>query len=131
MKKPLPRGRISHNPSPLVATAFVNLVLLSILGVFSWLRDQPLFWRNVGGWPIWLRDLVGGVFYPLFFLELGFLFALTAAVVRCLNLRCSFRGPAIVSLALLWGLWLVMVMVVLANNLDNLFSGRPLHWHPG
>ena len=129
LKKPLSRGRIAASPGPLLATAFINLVLLSLLGVFSWLREQPLFWRNIGGWPLWLRDLVWLLFYPVLMLEIAFLLTLTAGVARCISLRCPYQGPAIVILILLWGLWLVIMILVVWNNVENLLYGRPLHWH--
>jgi hypothetical protein len=55
----------------------VSLALFALLGGvpmliwFSWLRETPLFWRNDGGYPVWLRALVLHGFYPLFFSNLG------------------------------------------------------------
>ena len=47
--------------------AGVGLFLgLPTLGWFSWLREMPIFWRNEGGYPVWLRDLVLGAYYPVF-----------------------------------------------------------------
>ena len=129
LKKTASRGRIAANPGPLLAVVFINLALLSLLGIFSWLREQPLFWRNIGGWPIWLRDLVWLLFYPVLLLEIAFLLTLTAAAARCVNLRCPYQGLALVSLVLLWSLWLVIMLIVVWNNLENLVYGRPLHWH--
>ncbi len=130
MQRPLTFTRAYHNPGPFLTTAVTNLVLLTLLGICAWLREDPLFWRNVGGWPLWLRDLVAVLFYPLFLLELGFLFTLTLVAIRCIALRCAYQGLALLALMLLWGLWLVIVSVVVVNNLENLLAGRPLHWHP-
>lgn len=123
-------ARPSAEPFPWLAGTILNLVLLVVLAVGAWLKEDPLFWRNTGGSPIGLRELVGSAFYPLLFLESGLLILFSWAAVRCVSLRCPHQGPAVTGTALFWGLWLVVILILVANNLENLFSGRPLHWHP-
>jgi hypothetical protein len=109
--------------------AAANFSILCLLAVFAIFREQPLFWRNAGGWPLWLRDLVETSFYPLLGLELMFLLAYSSACFGLLHGRCAVGRYAILTLPLLWGLLFIVVAVVAANNLDNLLSGQPLHWH--
>lgn len=114
----------------LIVGAVVNFVFLSVLGLLALLREQPLFWRNAGAWPIWLRDAVEISFYPLLVLELMLLMTFSALCARRLGTRCSSRNPAILTLSVLWVLLFCVVAVLGANNLENLLSGRPVHWHP-
>lgn len=104
--------------------------LLVILSVFALLREDPLFWQNAGGWPIWLRELVLATFYPLFGLLLLLFTVLAAICVSGIGL-----GPAKMWVRLpaaFLGLWLGAVGVLVAgNNVANLVAGRPLHWHVG
>lgn len=124
------RKRSDAGASHLVGGAVVNVCLLAVLVGFAWLKEQPLFWRNAGNWPIWLRELVGSSFYPLFLLEFLLLTAFTGASIRCLRSGCSGGGFLAVALPLVWGLFFVVILLLVANNLDNLLAGRPLHWHP-
>jgi hypothetical protein len=123
------REATSGSAHLLIVGAVVNFVFLSVLGLLALLREQPLFWTNAGGWPIWLRDFVGISFYPLLVLELMLLMTFSALCARCLSTRCSSRCPAVLTLSVLWVLLFCVVAVLVANNLDNLLSGRPVHWH--
>jgi hypothetical protein len=115
----------------LILGAAVHAVVLTLLMGMAVLKEQAAFWRNAGGWPIGLRDFVGAAFYPCFFLEIALLLAFSALLAG----RALDHGPGaratLASLGMLWTLCLVTVCIVTANNLDNLFAGRPLHWHPG
>lgn len=77
--------------------------MLTLLGIFTWQSEVPLFWRIVGGWPLWLRELVA-VFYPLFLCELAFLFPLSLVSRHCTAVRCGYQGLALLALMLLGGL---------------------------
>lgn len=123
------REATSGSPHLLIVGAVVNFVFLSVLGLLTLLREQPLFWRNAGGWPIWLREFVEISFYPLLVLELMLLMTFSSVCARCLGPRCSSRGSAILMLTVLWVLFFCVVAVIGANNLENLLSGRPVHWH--
>jgi hypothetical protein len=120
------RGRAFPDAFQQALFAALNFFVLFLLAVFAVMREQPLFWRNAGGWPIWLRDLVAVSFYPLLGLELLLLLLFSSA---CLRDRRTTQSSAIFTLPLLWGLLFLVLAVLAANNLDNLLSGRPLHWH--
>lgn len=103
--------------------------LLVVMTPFALLREDPMFWRNAGGWPIWLRELVKDTFYPLLAGELGLL-VLLSAMLLCSPAMMPWRKQAWPVAALMW-LWTLAVIVVVAgNNIANVLAGRPLHWHP-
>jgi len=114
----------------LIAGAILNFTILGVLILFASLREQSTFWTHAGHWPIWLRELVGSSFYPLLLLELLFLMTFSGMCVRLLNARCPTATSAVVFLLLLWTLFVLVVVIIGANNLDSLIAGRPLHWHP-
>ncbi len=104
--------------------------LLLILSAFALLREDPLFWQNAGGWPVWLRELVLYTFYPLFGLLLMLLTTLALICVSGIGLGQAKMWVRIPTLLL--ALWLGAVGVMVAgNNVANLVTGRPLHWHAG
>jgi len=126
----------SQNPSQeaaagCLATALLgagNLLLLGILSVFVWLKETPLFWRNAGGWPIWLRELVFYSFYPFLGLEflLFFGFIWTGSKTDPAGDARGWRwGVALFFLLCLGGI----VGYLVSNNIYNLLHGYPLHWH--
>lgn len=95
------------------------------------LREEPLFWRNAGGYPVLLREVVFWSFYPLLGIEvllLGWL-----ATTLCRGGRAM--GRTFRPVCLLTGVeGLVVaaaVVVAVENNLVNWVEGRPLHWKPG
>jgi hypothetical protein len=124
------RTSSSYNTLLLISGAAVNFVFLVVLMVFSYLREEPLFWMNEGQFPIWMRDLVSSTYYPMLLLEFALLSALSGVSVRLLSTRSASASLAVVLLPILWGLYLIVIANSVANNLDNLLHGRPLHWHP-
>ena len=114
----------------LIVGAFVNASFLAVLVFFAYLREQPSFWTNVGNWPIWLRELVGASFYPLLLLVLILLTIFSGACVRVLSFGCRTAIPAVLALPFLWVLFILVLLIVGANNLENLIAVRALHWHP-
>ena len=44
-----------------VVNAFVAIGLIG----FAVLKEDPDFWRNSGGWPVWFRFVVKFTFHPL------------------------------------------------------------------
>lgn len=113
----------------LVFGAVIHFFVLSLLIPVAWLREQPAFWTNAGGWPIWFREFVGASFFPLFLLEFLLLAAFSSVCVQLLPKQSANGNAAVAVLLLLWMLFLFAVMIIVANNLDNLIAGRPLHWH--
>jgi hypothetical protein len=124
------RRRSSSNAPLLIAGALVNLLLLILVLTFSYLREEPLFWMNEGGWSVEWRDLVRSGYYPLLALQLLLLIAFTGMSTYLLSSRRSSASLAVVLLPLLWGLYFLAIVNSVANNVDNLLNGRPLHWHP-
>ena len=74
-----PRRDATRTAVPVAALA---LALVTVTG--AWLRELPLFWRNAGGYPIWLRDAVRDGFAPLAVLGVAACaVATTGAAARC------------------------------------------------
>lgn len=127
------RIRARHSPSPFAQLTIIglaiNVLLLIVLLAFSYLREDPLFWTNEGGWPSTARSLVRILYYPLLALEFLLLVALSATSVYLISMRRTAASLAIVLLPMLWGLYFMVIVNSVANNLSNLWNGRPLHWH--
>lgn len=56
-------------PAKFGLAGFSLFVGLPVLVGFSVLRETPVFWRNEGGYPIWLRDFVLTTYYPILLLN--------------------------------------------------------------
>jgi hypothetical protein len=125
-----PRRQSSADGGHLVVGAFVNASFLAVLVFFAYLREQPLFWTSAGNWPIWLRELVGASFYPLLLLELLLLIIFSATCVRIVSAGYRTTTSAVLVLPFLWIFFIMILLIVGGNNLENLTTGQPLHWHP-
>jgi hypothetical protein len=101
-----------------------------LLVVLALLKEQPLFWRNTGGWPIWLRELVEAAFYLLLTLEAVCLVGFSIMLVARSVPGHSSGSAVALCLGLLWVPFLTIIGIVVANNVENVITGRPLHWHP-
>ena len=123
------RPPASHAPL-LISGAALNFILLLVLITFSYLREEPVFWRNEGEMPIRLREIVASFYYPILFLELLLLSAFSGFSIHLLSSRSSSASLAVVLLPMLWGLYFMLIANSVFNNLENIFYGRPLHWHP-
>lgn len=90
------------------------------------LRESSLFWRNAGGYPVALRELVLDTYYPLTgLLLLGCALGAATALAGVTTLRrITAVGWLIVAVAVGSGL-----AYAGANNLANVMDGRPLHSH--
>ena len=113
---------------------YVLAVMISIiLLVFAELREDPQFWRTEGDFrdfPFWLRDLVLDTFYPL--LAFQFIVLGAVSIFQLLALPGS-RKHRICLLALPILLWIIfggVIVFLSANNVENVFDGRDLHYHP-
>ncbi|WP_295388472.1 hypothetical protein [uncultured Thiodictyon sp.] len=96
---------------------------------FSYLREEPTFWTNAGDWPTGLRELVQDTYYPFIVLEFLLLAAFSGVSIQRLSTRSRSASLAVILLPLLWGLFFLLIANSVANNLENLLTGRPLHWH--
>ncbi len=126
-----PTKQIKSRRSALSFLCFCLIVAGFEIGllVMGTIREQPSFWHDVGGFPVWVREFVLFSFYPLLALALFWLFWISRAATRV-----RFHRPHQQWIpACLAGLWLLQGMVfvaIVANNFDNFRHHRPLHWHP-
>ncbi len=128
-----PRKTAPSNAPLLIAGAVVNFMFLIILLVFSYLREEPSFWMNANAWSAWpsgMRELVQTLYYPLLLLEFLLLSAFSGISIHLLSTRYTSASLAVVLLPMLWGLFFMVIVNSVFNNLENLWYGRPLHWHP-
>jgi hypothetical protein len=130
LRKSRVRRRATTNAPLLIAGAAVNFLFLIVLMAFSYLREEPIFWTNAGDWPVWLREMVQSSYYPLMFLEFLLLTVFSGVSIQLLSTRAQSASLSVILLPILWGLLFVVIANSIANNLDNLWNGRPLHWHP-
>lgn len=106
-----------------------GLLLLALLLVHLTLwKENELFWREAGGYPLWLRQSVEAVYYPYL------LFVIAAALALSYSVLARFFRT--MKLSRIWLLlllaWLVItgsMGLLLANNISNFINGRPLHEH--
>ncbi|MDB6070554.1 MAG: hypothetical protein JWL81_1725 [Verrucomicrobiales bacterium] len=121
-------GERAYELGWLVVSAAMVCLCAGTVG-FAVYREQPEFWRNSGGYAIWLRELVLLSFYP------GMLVALIGQILLTRGLFTGWKGSA-----RSWGLQMGMVMVgwlllalsllvAWSNNMSNLLDGRPIHTH--
>ena len=108
----------------------VAFLLNSGLLLLVLLREDPQFWINEGGYPVWLREFVLVSFYPLLFIQFVVLVGATILQIRVLPLEGSFRLGVLLVVLLLWVFFGIIMGIMLANNVDNLLNGRDLHYHP-
>ena len=123
------RDRSLTRAHRLVFGAAIHFFVLAVLIPLAWLREQPAFWTNAGGWPIWLREFVEVSFLPLFLLEFLLLTAFSYVCVKWSPKRGSNENAVVVVLPPLWILFFLVIVVLASNNLENLMAGLPLHWH--
>lgn len=94
------------------------------------MREDSLFWRNAGGYPVWLRDLVYALYFPSLFVYFAGVVGLSWFALRLL-VGGHKSGAILLLLSLVqWVLLFVIVIITVWNNVDNLINGRPFHWHP-
>jgi len=124
----------NRRPTPGRARGVVASVMNGGLGVLllsaAILRETALFWRNAGGYPVWLRDVIYILFYPgivTYFIGLAWLSWMS---VRLLSAGFRFGIYVFVVSLIQWVLLAVIVTIVVWNNVDNLMHGQPLHYHP-
>lgn len=87
-----------------------------------------MFWRNAGGYSVEFREFVLEGFYVC---VIGSIIMLMFGVITLVNSHRTWRIWVLhVSMVLLSGLTLTTSgLIVVSNNLINLWEGRPLHDH--
>ncbi len=109
--------------------AIGGLLVFSLLLVqLTIWKESQLFWMDVGGYPIWLRQSVQTLYYPYLF------FVLACAAMLCRSVMgrlfqsfqlCKAWLLLVAALAIISG----SLGLLVANNLINLVNDRPLHYH--
>lgn len=90
----------------LYAGASVVLIGLALL------KEEPLFWRNAGGWPVWFRECVRMTFHPLILLH--------GVLLAVFTIRAFMRGvPRVARLSIVCGLWLLASVPPILSLVDN------------
>ncbi len=104
-----------------------NLLSLAVLLVFVWLKEDPMFWLNAGGWPIWLREMVLITFYPLLFLEMCILPGFASLYMTWRRESRELARAGFVLVLCFSMVFLVIVGLLVQDNFRNLLEGRALH----
>jgi formate hydrogenlyase subunit 3/multisubunit Na+/H+ antiporter MnhD subunit len=108
----------------------LNTALALLLLLAGWLRETPHFWRNAGGFPVLVRELVKYGFAPCFSVDVLLVGAAGVVIWRHRRAHRELARLGLLLAALQTLLLAGVMMVVTANNLDNLINGRPFHWKP-
>jgi len=93
------------------------------------LKETPQFWRNAGGYPVELRELVLVGFYPACAIYFFWLLFGSLAAWRMLHVFKRAGLFLLLACALNWMLLAAITTVVLWNNVENVLQGQPLHQH--
>ena len=101
-----------------------------LLFISSVLRETPEFWRNEGGYPVFLRNLVHSLHYPLLFVVFGTTVTGSLLAIRFFDRHRGIGTGLLVIAVLQWIFFAISLVIMLWNNVDNLLNGRPLHYHP-
>jgi hypothetical protein len=93
------------------------------------LKENVHFWRNAGGYPVPLREFTLHFYYPILLVSLVICCALTIQLLRrySVQFHCSLFSCGLVLLP--WCLLFLNCGVLIANNVNNVIEGRPLHYH--
>ncbi len=89
-----------------------------------------MFWRNEGGFSVLLREIVLWSFYPGLALALVTTSGFTVWSVRLAKRSSAAGYLGLVILATEWMCVVATLCIFLANNLENILRGLPLHSHP-
>lgn len=121
---------IRHSPSLWTERlAIVGLLFFSLVHtqLTIW-KETEIFWLDVGGYPIWLREVVKTLYYPYS------LFLITAALMITRSVCGRFLRELRVHRV--WVLLAISLLIMsgsfgllVANNLINVIEGRPVHSH--
>lgn len=107
----------------------ISLVFSALIFGMAWLKETPIFWRNVGDYPLWLRELVLEGFYPSVFLLAILLVLITISFFMRPSKGICCLVESFFAIAT-WVIFMSSAAVVVTNNVANLLEGRSLHAHP-
>ncbi|GAA5481383.1 hypothetical protein Hsar01_00592 [Haloferula sargassicola] len=117
-----------------MAWACVPCLVLGLLVLTAGivLKEQPLFWRNIGGYPVWLRDLVRIFFWPWLGICVAGLGSWSAWILGATAQRGRGFAAATWAAAGFWTTFGCLMVYMTWNNLGNVIDGREWHYHaPG
>jgi hypothetical protein len=98
--------------------------------VSSVLREDPLFWRNAGGYPVFVRHMVYYLHYPLLLLVFAGTLAASLLALQFFALTRGATGARLLlACGFQWLLFAAALTIMLWNNIVNLLNGHPLHYH--
>ena len=109
----------------LFGNGLAGLVLL----VSSLLREMPEFWRNSGGYPILLRQMVLYLHYPILLLVFGGTAVVTVMALRHFAEERRTGRRLLLLCGLQWLLFAAVLVLMGWNNVQNLLNGHLLHYH--
>ncbi len=97
---------------------------------FTVLKENPLFWRNAGGYSVALRQGVLLWYYPLLAVNtlISIVYSGLAAGARQ-RLLSQSSILAIGVAVLLWAMLFLNIGLLIANNVENVLNGKPVHYH--
>jgi len=112
-------------------TPLLGAISGGILMSFTVLRETVEFWRNSGGYPHWVRDVVLHGFHPMVVFCGGVLLYASWRLIllRRVSLMMWLVQSALVGLGVL--LFTMSLTIAVTNNVLNVLDGRPLHSHSG
>ncbi|MEM1223901.1 MAG: hypothetical protein AAGH40_14205 [Verrucomicrobiota bacterium] len=122
--------RISYAPSTWterLAIAGLVVFALILVQITTW-KESEIFWMNIGGYPLWLRDCVHTLYYPYLLFVLTFALMLSRSVIGRFFRDLKVRKAWLV-LFLAWIIICGSLGLLVTNNLINLIESRPLHYH--
>ncbi len=130
MSTDFPETQASRWVLGLIGLGFLALLLNAGLLVLVMWKEDPVFWRNEGGYPVWLRDFVFDLFYPLLACQFFVMAAATLCQCFVLRLEGALKFGGLLAILLLWLFFGSVLTILVWNNVDNLWNGRDLHYHP-
>jgi hypothetical protein len=107
----------------------MGIVLAATIAELVHLREDRFFWLS-GLSPAWLRSFVCEMFYPLVCLQIALLFRITWTFLIAGLPSSRFWLAEAATILVLWGTLGFSLLFAVENNLSNVLTGRPLHWHP-
>ena len=111
------------------ALCTLGLVFDYLLLQFAFWKEDPMFWRNAGGYSVWLRDQVEILFYPLLCLQFILLITCSLSQVKASRDQGPAQRTFLAVLFLLWTIFACVLLVLLWNNAGNLLQHHSLHYH--